>query len=208
MTAHRAVVAGRDHLVVLGVASMIREHGWKTETVAMENAATACRKSGAELLVLDLTLMQDVAVAAAARRSVRKLRVMATVGERNPHLIRELQAAGATVIAHRGTSLGELEKAFSAALTGESFVCSMCREDLAAAGKRRGLSPRETEVLRLLGYGDTNRIVAEQLKISEKTVEAHRANIKRKLGARGLSDLVRYAISTGLVDTKDPIPAS
>jgi DNA-binding NarL/FixJ family response regulator len=195
-------------LVVLGIAAAIRERGWKTETVAMEDAAAACRKSGAELLALDLTLIQDVAVATAARRAVRKIRVMATIGERNSYLVRELQAAGATVIAHRGTTLSELETALSAALTGGAFLCSMCTEDLAGAGKRRGLSPRETEVLRLLGYGDTNRVVAAHLKISEKTVEAHRANIKRKVGARGLSDLVRFAISTGLVDTKDPIPAS
>jgi two-component system response regulator NreC len=60
-------------------------------------------------------------------------------------------------------------------------------------------------VLRLLGYGNTNRQVSETLHISEKTVEAHRANIKRKLGARGLSDLVRYAISTGLVDPREPL---
>jgi DNA-binding NarL/FixJ family response regulator len=132
---------------------------------------------------------------------------MATVGERNAYLVRELQAAGSTVIAHRRTTPDEIERAFRAALTGGSFVCSVCGDVLATAGKRRGLSPRETEVLRLLGYGEANREIAQELKISEKTVEAHRANIKRKLGARGMSDLVRFAISTGLVDMKAPISA-
>jgi DNA-binding NarL/FixJ family response regulator len=193
--------------VLFGVAAALRERGWKADVVAVPDAASACRKSQASLLVLDLALIEDVKAAVLARKASKALRVMATIGERNAYLVRELQAAGATVILHRGTTAGEVTKGFDAALSGDSFLCSVCQADLASAGKTRGLSPRETEVLRLLGYGNTNRHVAGQLKISEKTVEAHRANIKRKLGARGLSDLVRFAISTGLVDTKDPIPA-
>jgi len=55
------------------------------------------------------------------------------------------------------------------------------------------LTPRELEVLRLLAHGYTNRQIAEQLHISVRTAEGHRANIMGKLRLRSRLDLVRYA---------------
>ncbi|GAB4545101.1 MAG: response regulator transcription factor [Anaerolineae bacterium] len=55
------------------------------------------------------------------------------------------------------------------------------------------LTPRETEVLRLIAEGHTNRQVAEILSISVRTVESHRANLKGKLGCGSRVELVRYA---------------
>jgi len=56
------------------------------------------------------------------------------------------------------------------------------------------LSDREFEVLQLLGQGKGTRELADQLHLSVKTVDAHRANIKRKLNLRTASELVRYAV--------------
>jgi DNA-binding NarL/FixJ family response regulator len=56
------------------------------------------------------------------------------------------------------------------------------------------LTDREFEVLQLLGQGKGTREVAEQLCLSTKTVEAHRANIKRKLKLKSGTELVRYAV--------------
>ena len=56
------------------------------------------------------------------------------------------------------------------------------------------LSNREFEVFQLIGQGNPSRAVAEHLHLSIKTVEVHRANIKRKLGLKHAADLVRYAI--------------
>jgi DNA-binding NarL/FixJ family response regulator len=56
------------------------------------------------------------------------------------------------------------------------------------------LSDREFEVLQLLGQGKGTRQIADQLRLSIKTVDTHRANIKRKLNLRGASELVRYAV--------------
>jgi two-component system response regulator NreC len=55
------------------------------------------------------------------------------------------------------------------------------------------LTPRETEVLRLIAEGHTNRQVAEILTISVRTVESHRANLMGKLGLDSRVELVRYA---------------
>ena len=53
------------------------------------------------------------------------------------------------------------------------------------------LSPREQEVLNIIVNGETNRVIGDELGISKRTVEFHRANIMRKLEARSLADLIR-----------------
>jgi two-component system, NarL family, response regulator NreC len=62
------------------------------------------------------------------------------------------------------------------------------------------LTPREIEILRLIALGHTSVEVAEQLDISPRTVETHRANIHRKLGLDTRAELVRYAMSLGLLE--------
>jgi two-component system response regulator NreC len=62
------------------------------------------------------------------------------------------------------------------------------------------LTAREIDVLRLIAQGYTNRQAAEELGISVRTVETHRANIMGKLGMSGRVELVRYAIERGLLD--------
>jgi DNA-binding NarL/FixJ family response regulator len=56
------------------------------------------------------------------------------------------------------------------------------------------LSDREFEVFQLIGQGTGTRAIAEQLHLSVKTVEVHRANIKEKLGVKTATDLVRFAV--------------
>lgn len=64
------------------------------------------------------------------------------------------------------------------------------------------ISDRESEVLRLIAVGHSNKEVAAQLKISVKTVEVHKANAMRKLGLTGRVDIVRYGVLQGwLYDT-------
>jgi two-component system response regulator NreC len=61
------------------------------------------------------------------------------------------------------------------------------------------LSERELEVLRLLALGYTNTEIAEQMYISPRTVETHRANLQSKLGTTGRPELVRYALEHGVI---------
>ena len=62
------------------------------------------------------------------------------------------------------------------------------------------LSPRELEVVKLIAEAFTNRQIAETLRVSEKTVESHRANLFRKLDMRDRVEIVRYAIRRGLIE--------
>jgi DNA-binding CsgD family transcriptional regulator len=63
------------------------------------------------------------------------------------------------------------------------------------------LTKREVEVLRLIALGHTNPEIADELVVSVRTVEAHRARIQRKLGRSGRAELVSYALQHGLVET-------
>lgn len=62
------------------------------------------------------------------------------------------------------------------------------------------LSRREQEVLRLLALGHTHKEIAQQLGVSVKTVETYRARVADKLELRSRADLVRYALSAGLLE--------
>ena len=62
------------------------------------------------------------------------------------------------------------------------------------------LTPRESEIVKLIAEGHTSKEIASTLVISEKTVERHRANVLEKLGMRDRVDLTRYAIRVGLVE--------
>jgi two-component system response regulator NreC len=62
------------------------------------------------------------------------------------------------------------------------------------------LSDREREVLRLLALGNTNQEIAQQLFISVRTAETHRAHIMQKLHLTSRAELVRYALAQGLLE--------
>lgn len=65
------------------------------------------------------------------------------------------------------------------------------------------LSPRQLQVLRLVAKGLTTPAIAEQLKLSGKTIETHRGEVMKRLGIHDLARLVRYAVRVGLVPTED-----
>ncbi len=66
----------------------------------------------------------------------------------------------------------------------------------------RPLTPREMEVLKLVAEGYTNQEIADRLFVSIKTIQAHRANVMEKLGLQNITQLVRYAIYTGLISSE------
>ena len=93
---------------------------------------------------------------------------------------------------------------------GDAFLAPKAAQQVVAdylARRERGdlpppadkLTPREEEVLRLLARGYTNPEIAEELVISLKTVETHRAHILGKLGLRKRAELVHYAQTHGLL---------
>jgi two-component system response regulator NreC len=96
----------------------------------------------------------------------------------------------------------ELPAAVRTAARGGEFVSPEVVAGLDAlrrAVSGDGLSPRETEVLRLIAFGHTNAEIAAKLHLSRRTVETHRAHIQRKLGLATRAELVRYALRRRLI---------
>ncbi len=123
----------------------------------------------------------------------------------------QLLQAGASGYVVKGAAPHELLDAVRAASRGEAYIHPSLQRKLIgdyvsrAEGNDQGsmlegLTERELEVLRLIVDGLTSREIAESLVISPNTVERHRQNIMAKLGLHNRAELVRYAISKGLVE--------
>ena len=67
----------------------------------------------------------------------------------------------------------------------------------------QGLTERQIEILRLISRGVTTRLIAEGLGLSVKTVEAHRAQIMKRLRIHDVAGLVLYAVREGIIDPDD-----
>ena len=61
------------------------------------------------------------------------------------------------------------------------------------------MSAREMEIFKLIAEGDSNRIIAEKLFISVRTVETHKNNIMKKVGLKTTVDLVKFAIKNNII---------
>lgn len=142
--------------------------------------------------VLVLTMHNDPAYARAALAAGATGFVVKTVSEE------DLLAAIRSV--RRGKAVVDLDdEARTASVFGPGGLQAVRSPTHATVG----LSPREREVLCLLGHGHTNTEVADKLDISPKTVATYRARIGDKLGLKTTSDFVRYATDTGLLGTSE-----
>jgi DNA-binding NarL/FixJ family response regulator len=91
---------------------------------------------------------------------------------------------------------------------GAVYLSPMVSESVHAPGAVAGsqevpLTPREQEVLILIGDGLTNRAIASNLSISIKTVERHRTKIMAKLDAHSIAELMREAFKRGLLNVEE-----
>ena len=128
--------------------------------------------------------------------------------ESEQYLYQALRAGASGYVVKRAADR-DLVEACRAAMRGEPFLYPAAVTALVADSLRRErngeeprdpLTPRETEVIKLVAESYTNQQIAEALVISPKTVERHRANILEKLGMRDRVELTRYAIRNGLVE--------
>jgi DNA-binding NarL/FixJ family response regulator len=121
--------------------------------------------------------------------------------------LQELLRAGVSGYVLKQSAPMELLQAIRAAAAGRQYLDSALTARVTAGflgkhGKRDTqpsgtVSERESEVLRLIASGHSNKEIASQLSLSVKTVEAHKANAMRKLDLNGRIDIVKYAILQG-----------
>jgi DNA-binding NarL/FixJ family response regulator len=119
--------------------------------------------------------------------------------------VQELLGAGATAYVLKQSPSTELLRAIRAAGNGRQYMDPHLASRTAATplGRtfpdppRSRITDRETEVLKLMALGHSNKDIAASLDLSVKTVEVHKANAMRKLKLNGRTDIVRYALLQG-----------
>jgi DNA-binding NarL/FixJ family response regulator len=165
-----------------------------------------------DLAVLDVSMPRLTGLQAARELAQRRpdLRVLMLSVHDNEQYFFEALRAGASGYVLKSAADRDLVDACRASMRGEPFIYpaavkTLIRDYLERA--RSGdavpedpLTPRETEIVKLIAEAHSNREIAQQLVISEKTVERHRANILEKLGMHDRVELTRYAIRRGLVE--------
>lgn len=118
--------------------------------------------------------------------------------------VRRAFEAGASGYVPKTAADEELIRAIRAVSNGERYLHPSLGAVLAQPPQSRGavdeLSSREREVLRLLALGHTNQEIDEQLYVSVRTVESHRAHIMTKLRAASRAEMVQHAIAGGLLE--------
>jgi two-component system, NarL family, response regulator NreC len=128
----------------------------------------------------------------------------------DPRYVREAFAAGAAGYILKEAADTDVVAAVRQVAAGGRYVHPSLGARMVAADaeeRKRAeadpLSDRERDVLRLLALGHTNQEISGQLYISVRTAETHRAHIMQKLRLTTRAQLVRYALSQGLLDEKD-----
>jgi DNA-binding NarL/FixJ family response regulator len=125
-------------------------------------------------------------------------------------IVQSALSAGARAYVLKSDAARDLAAAVSAVADGRMFFTTSIATAMVAAytagtsqlrpEPRSPLTPRETQVLRSVADGKSNKEIATQLGISVRTVETHRGNILEKLDLHSVSDLVLYAVRSGLCD--------
>jgi len=165
-----------------------------------------------DLAILDITMPRLTGLQAARElgRHRPEMKVLILSMHDDEQYLFEALRAGASGYVLKSAADRDLVNACRAAMRGEPFLYPDAIRTLARAyierAHERGedsvdpLTPRESQVVKLIAEGSTNREIAAELSISAKTVERHRANILEKLGMRDRVELTRYAIRRGLVE--------
>jgi two-component system response regulator NreC len=131
--------------------------------------------------------------------------VIVVTMQNEPAFARKALQAGAKGFVIKQSAAGELVTAVRSVLDGQTYINPNLGARLAAEpdspdGPPDDLTPRELEVLGLLALGYMNPEIADQLVLSVRTVETHRANIQRKTGVSTRAELIAYAIENDLVE--------
>lgn len=156
------------------------------------------------VLVLDFRLPNGSSIEAIRRlrAQVPSTQIVVMTMEESPLFAQQAMDAGAIGFVLKDQADSELMTAIRSAARGEEFVSARVVAGLDALRRAvggDGLSPRETEVLRLIALGYTSEEIATQLHLSRRTVETHRARIHRKLGLTTRAELVQFALRRHLI---------
>ena len=211
------ILLADDHALVRRGVRLILESEPDLTVVAEAGdgaeAVSLARTHELDLAILDVAMPRMTGLQAAREISRRSLapRILLLSMYDNDQYFFEALKAGASGYVLKSVADRDLVEACRAAMRGEPFIypdalTALMREYLQRA--RRGerlpgsiLTARESEIVKLIAEGRSSKEIAALLVISVKTVERHRANILQKLEMRDRTELTRYAIRTGLIES-------
>jgi two-component system response regulator NreC len=202
-----------DHAIVRAGLRRVLDAEPDIETVAeapdAERAVFEALESAPDVILLDIMLPGKSGIEGlpAIQQAVPAAKVLVLSMQDDPRYVREAFDAGASGYVLKEAADTEVVGAVRAVAAGEQYLHPSLGARLVAADveqRKRAqadpLSDREREVLRLLALGHTNQEIAKLLFISVRTAETHRAHIMQKLQLSSRAELVRYALTEGLLD--------
>ncbi|WP_249021695.1 response regulator transcription factor [Conexibacter sp. S30A1] len=208
MSENIRIVIADDHAIVRrGLRQLLdSEEGFEVVAEA-EDVASArryVRGHHPDVLVLDLNMPGEESIEAipGLRSEFPETQIVVLTMQNEPAYARRTLSDGVLGYVLKESADGELVDAIRAAVAGERYLNPRLGAKLAAEplpGPPDGLSQRELEILRLIALGYTNGQIADELYLSIRTVETHRAHIQQKLGLADRAELVRYALDRKLL---------
>ena len=201
-----SVVLADDHAVLrTGIRLLLEQEGITAvgEASTAEEAVACAAEHQPDIVLMDVTMPGGSGIDAIQKvlEASPRSRVLMLSMHDDPTYVHGAFSAGASGYVLKDAADAELVAAIREVAGGATYVNpSLGARMIAAETKHQAeeqedpLSAREHEVLQLLALGHTNQEIAEQLFISVRTAETHRAHIMRKLGLRSRAELVRYAL--------------
>jgi DNA-binding NarL/FixJ family response regulator len=178
-------------------------------------AIRCIRKCRPNLILLDLSMpkMNGISVIREIKNQFSEIKILALTIHESDQYVLEAFEAGADGYCLKDAGRNELMVAIKSVMEGKTYISPTISDSVMEgylSGRKKlktkttwdTITPREKEVLKLLGEGYQNKEIAEMLHISAKTVEKHRANIMNKLDLHNAAALTAYAIEHGLVTQK------
>jgi two-component system response regulator NreC len=204
------ILLADDHVVVRRGLELLlgAEDGFEVVATTGDVDATirAVRGHKPDVLVLDVDMPGGSGVDAIPRiaEASPKTRVAVLTMHNDPALARQALVAGAGAYVLKEAALDELVEAVRRVASGGTYLNPQLGARIAreppAPPPPGGLSAREVEVLRMIAMGHTNAEIADQLDLSTRTVDSHRARIQQKLGLTSRAAVVRYALDNGVLE--------
>jgi two-component system, NarL family, response regulator NreC len=211
------VMIADDHAILRAGLRMLVDAQADMEVVSEapdgEKAVQTARATRPDVALLDLTMPRVGGMKALEKfaKDCPETRVLVLTMHDDPAYLRSALAAGASGYLLKRAVDAELLAAIRAVHRGGIFVdprlASVLVQDVLAKRSPKNepkrpvniLSRRELQVLRLVARGYTSAQIARQIFVGVKTIETYRARLTEKLGLRTRSDLIRFAVQTGLL---------
>ena len=208
----RAVVVD-DHAVVRSGIKLLLDRERDIDVVgeagSAKDAIFTVRALKPDVILLDVVMPGESGIEVLPKllKESAETKVLVLSMQDDPSYVREAFAAGASGYVLKEAADEEVVAAVREIADGGRYVhpalgarMVTAEAEARAAAEADPLSEREREVLRLLALGHTNQEIAKMLYISVRTAETHRAHIMQKLGFSTRAELVRYALSHGLLE--------